>query len=1037
MPFLILLFVTLACGYNVDTNSWFNIYSSENMYLGYTVYLYHDSVSGDSWLFTGAPKGGRYSPASQNIKQPSEQGVVYRCDLKPNGQCAEIRPKEIGDEKGHISQLGLNILIKKQSGWFGSAMSIDRSNGVLTVCAPRTVVSIFIPSSNNYSDTMHGMCYSGKISSNLLSIEYDNLEFHNFQSKIWYNPLCGFSIHYASATQDESKKRIIGKPVNDICGSVEIVQNESRLSIELPSADELSQFGYSVESGNFFKKNRLLYVGGAPGWHYVGQVAILDATANSSIVARLQGNSTGEFFGASLAVGDVNNDGLDDLIVGAPYWGQDNGKVYCYFGSSKGQFEEKNSISLEGTVEGGHFGYAISSGDLDADGFDDIIVGAPWEDSGVIYIYNGGSDLKKQKLQPSQRITPPIIQSNVQRKIHRFGFSTSKPVDVDGNGYLDIPVGAYKSGHAFLLRSKPVIKTELAISVAPNVLERDARHFSINMCLRYSGHNIENLRGVKSKITLTIDEQYKQTTEIVNIESSNFSIPCFRVPVNVSTNIRDFIKPIYILARHDFINNTSKRFCAFCPVERRNNKLNVAQTFLTFNIDCGPDTVCTSNISVAAKFDSVRDNNTWVIGGSTDVKLKVNLKNHGEPAYLAMLRFAIPNGIQLRSILPSCQLEDDSSKTNLLVACGVGNPLWRGEEKNITLDLDMKNLIYHSIHDHKLNFSITFTTRSKNEGMQNITKTLNLINQVSLSLNGKANAEAYYLSAITDAASNSNFNSNISFQHTYQVYKLGATPIDTARLIIKVPVAITNNSDPLIRIYKPQIHVLGQLFECSSEDSLLDCNNELTDVRREPSLDQFNTYAAETNKMRQTVDYLKIKRSTNETSFQFDDILEFQNESIINDLLYMNCSTLGVYCTTIVCNLNALKTLQDIGKVSIKVVLNVEKLKDALAIDKAALKFATETTVEILKPAARVPVNGTKSTMELVTMFYNAPKRTELKLWIVIASVSVGLVLLIIVVAVLSMLGFFKRKGKQTNNEIPEEEIEVSAATIKPTTNDI
>ncbi|XP_076659028.1 integrin alpha-PS3-like [Halictus rubicundus] len=1006
---ILLLFVTLVCGYNVDTDFLYGFYIPD-MYLGYTVYLYNDYVNHESWLLIGAPKGNYFLPTSQNFWQPSEHGIVYSCDLT-NGRCMRTKPKETGDEKGYITQLDMNILIKKQRGWFGSAMSIDRSNGVLTVCAPWTVVSILIPFSNDSLDTLHGMCYSGKIGSTVLSIEYENLEFHNFQSRIWYNPLCGFSIHYASVAQGEGKKqketpRIVGKPVHEMYGSVEIMQNNKRLAIELPSSDELSQFGYSVESGYFFKKGQLLYVGGAPGWHYVGQVAIIDVTANSSIVAKLQGSSIGEFFGASLAVGDINNDSLDDLIVGAPYWGQDNGKVYCYFGSSKGQFEE--AISLEGTVEGGHFGYAVSSGDIDADGFDDIIVGAPWEKSGVVYIYNGGSDLEKQKLQPSQRII-----WHDKHKIERYGFSTSKPVDIDGNGYLDIPIGAYKSGHACVLRSKPVVKTELVIRVVPNVLERDAKHFSIEVCSQYSGHNIESLQGVVSNITVTIDEQYKRTNEtFLQFKSTDLLVPCFTAQVNVSKNIRDFIEPISILARHDFVNSTSEEFCKFCPVERRNNKLNVAQTFLPFNIGCGTDTVCTSNMSATAKFYSVRDNNTWAIG-STDVNLEVNLKNHGEPAYLAMLQFTIPNGIVLRSILPSCQ--EDTSKTNLLVACEVGNPLWKGEEKNITLDLDMKNVIYDSIHDHKLNFSITFTTRSRNVGIQNITETLSLINEVSLCLNGKANAETYYLSTIKDAAS------NISFQHTYQVYKLGATPIETAQLVIKVPVAI-NGSDPLIHIYKPQIYVLGQLFECSSEDSFLD--NELPDVRREPPMDKLNMYNV-TNKMEQ-IDNLKIKRSTNEASFElydtrYNEILQFAKESIISDLLYMNCSTLDVYCTTIVCNLNALKTLQDIGKVSINVVLNVEKLKDALANDKAALKFGTEATVEILKPAVRVPVNGTKSTMELVTMFYNTPKRAELQLWIVIASVSVGVLLLIIVIAVLSMLGFFKRKGKQTNNEIPEE----------------
>jgi len=57
-----------------------------------------------------------------------------------------------------------------------------------------------------------------------------------------------------------------------------------------------------------------------------------------SVLARLYGSDTGEFFGASLATGDLNNDGLDDLIIGAPHWGNDNGRVYVYLGSLRVNF---------------------------------------------------------------------------------------------------------------------------------------------------------------------------------------------------------------------------------------------------------------------------------------------------------------------------------------------------------------------------------------------------------------------------------------------------------------------------------------------------------------------------------------------------------------------------------------------------------------------------------------------------------------------------------------------------------------------------
>lgn len=117
------------------------------------------------------------------------------------------------------------------------------------------------------------------------------------------------------------------------------------------------------------------------------------------IISRLNGNNMGEYFGASLAVCDMNHDGLDDLIIGAPYWGNDNGRVYIYLGDTKVEiiliflsfrfsfnlvisnfFQfffiskgfSKANIVLDGLLDDGLFGYAVTCGDLDADGFDGI-----------------------------------------------------------------------------------------------------------------------------------------------------------------------------------------------------------------------------------------------------------------------------------------------------------------------------------------------------------------------------------------------------------------------------------------------------------------------------------------------------------------------------------------------------------------------------------------------------------------------------------------------------------------------------------------
>ncbi|CAK9807089.1 Integrin alpha-8 [Anthophora quadrimaculata] len=1007
---IFLLLVETASGYNVDIDfpiiySRGDTLKSSNAYFGYTVLLHREVPDGTSWLFVGAPKENftwSESTVSGSKGRPNyvETGVVYRCAIE-GGECKKIIP--YGTKGTYIHQIKTNVSIQTEHGWFGSTMSVHEK-GLLMVCAPRTTLTILDPFSVVDFNTMQGICYFGYVTWNTLIMD-KNFSHHDFKSTFWYNPLYGFSSHIPSVKKSNVKEYmlpIVGEPKRENYGAVDIKLASGRITVELPLSDDTTQFGYSVDSGYFFKRDQLLYVSGAPGWRYVGTVGIINPYSNVSVIGQLHGTDIGEYFGASLAVGDLNNDGLDDLLVGAPYWGEDNGKVYVFFGTSKGQFEV--AAILKGNSKGGYFGYAIACGDLDADGFDDIIVGAPWEEDGVIYIYNGDSDLKNTNLQISQRIeASKLRQLNVSRKIQTFGFSLSKPVDIDGNGYQDIAVGAYKSEHAVILRSKPVVKTKLDIQAIPHILQRNAKLFLLQICPKFIGYNVESVQGFK--ITLTIDERYQRTNETV-LELKSFDTgKCLFAVVNISMHIRDFIEPISIFAKHDFIyDNASSNFCKFCPVEKRDNKLHIAQTLVPFKIDCGEDKICNSYISAIAKFHNVRDNDIWIIG-STDISLEINLKNSGEPAYLTTLEFTFPEGVTLRSILTSCQ--EDTSKEALLVICDIGNPIWNEEEKSIKLDLDMRHLINGSLYDHKLYFNVAIKTNSINRGTTYINKTLNLMSEVSATLHGKANEEAYYFTALDEGIS------NVSFQHTYQVYKLGPSPLESARLVVKVPLA-TKDSKILVHVHQFQMYISGEPSECSSENILLD--TQLDKVQGEPSSNESMTLFS--NMIEKHGEHMIGKRNLEKSILWFDDwknnkAPQSLNESWSDHVIYMNCSMSDVNCATITCDLSALKTLQDVGKMQIKLFLNIDNMKNNFRNDKTILKFSTEASVEIIEPAVRIHIHESRSTMKVATMFYNSPKIEELQLWIILISVLMGLLLLLIFGAILSKFGFFKRKSKE------------------------
>lgn len=104
------------------------------------------------------------------------------------------------------------------------------------------------------------------------------------------------------------------------------------------------------------------------------------------------GAEAGDSFGWSLAVGDLDGDGIHDLTAGAPYedigFDQDTGEVHVLYGAATGvddgladqNWQQENIDVGEGNSDGDLFGYALAIGDLDLDGFGALAIGAPGED---------------------------------------------------------------------------------------------------------------------------------------------------------------------------------------------------------------------------------------------------------------------------------------------------------------------------------------------------------------------------------------------------------------------------------------------------------------------------------------------------------------------------------------------------------------------------------------------------------------------------------------------------------------------------------
>jgi len=186
--------------------------------------------------------------------------------------------------------------------------------------------------------------------------------------------------------------------------------------------------------------------------------------------ARLLGQQAYDAAGYSVACnGDLNGDGLDDMIIGAPA-GNDKvpympGRVYILFGRKKANwgyyfrlFDNCDAI-YEGEGNQDLAGLSVAYvGDLNGDGYDDFLVGAPFHngkytDQGKVYLILGRSApwIKTDYLMDADASFVYEMSSA------KTGYSVAGIGDVNVDGVPDFAIGAYGASHVFVLYGRPKI----------------------------------------------------------------------------------------------------------------------------------------------------------------------------------------------------------------------------------------------------------------------------------------------------------------------------------------------------------------------------------------------------------------------------------------------------------------------------------------------------------------------------------------------------------------------------------------------------
>ena len=153
-------------------------------------------------------------------------------------------------------------------------------------------------------------------------------------------------------------------------------------------------------------------------------------------VTTLEGEGFGTFFGISVAAaGDVNGDAYDDVVIGAFGYGQFTGRAYVYLGGPGGLMTPA-AAALTGGAGGDYFGGSVAgAGDVNGDGFADVVIGARGYDTltGRAYVFYGQANGVSQT--PATTLTGEAVHSE-------FGSVVAPAGDVNGDGRADVLVGA-------------------------------------------------------------------------------------------------------------------------------------------------------------------------------------------------------------------------------------------------------------------------------------------------------------------------------------------------------------------------------------------------------------------------------------------------------------------------------------------------------------------------------------------------------------------------------------------------------------------
>ncbi|XP_047390046.1 integrin alpha-L isoform X2 [Sciurus carolinensis] len=449
-----------------------------------------------------------------------------------------------------------------------------------------------------------------------------------------------------------------------------------------------------------------LLAAGAPRYQHVGRVLLFEESKDRgrwNQVQKINGTQIGSYFGGELCGIDINQDGETELLlIGAPlfYGEQRGGRVFIYQRKQLG-FEMASELHGDAGYPLGRFGATIAAlTDINGDGLMDVAVGAPLEEQGAIYIFNGRNGGLSSW--PSQRIAGTQMFSGIRW----FGRSIHGVKDLGEDGLADVVVGA--EGQVIVLRSRPVVDIVTLMSFSPAEIpvhevecSYSASHekkegVNLTVCFQlkslipsFQGHLVANLT-----YTLQLDGHRTRSRglfpggkpELTGNTAVTLVRTCTEFWFHFPVCIQDLISPINVslnfsLWEEEGTSRDQRMDKDTRPILRPAPHSETKE--IPFEKNCGEDKKCEANLVLSSPDRSP----VLRLTPSANLAVEWTLSNSGEDAYWVQLNLSFPRGLSFRKVemlkphsqIPvSCEeLPGESRLLTRTLLCNVSSPIFK------------------------------------------------------------------------------------------------------------------------------------------------------------------------------------------------------------------------------------------------------------------------------------------------------------------------------------------------------------------------